>query len=72
MAINRYVEIVREEVLTVKRERRSKRPYGERLTICGRRLHLLDHVHDREANPRVGDPQECPDEPRALPGIIGS
>jgi hypothetical protein len=29
-------------------------------------------VNDRQANPRVGDPQECPDEPRALLRIISS
>ncbi|HEY1888178.1 MAG TPA: hypothetical protein VGG86_19335, partial [Roseiarcus sp.] len=39
--------------------------------ICGRRPHLLDHMNDRRANPRVGDPQECPDEPRALLGTMG-
>lgn len=42
------------------------------LTIRRRRLHVLDHLDDREANPWVGDPQECPDEPCALLGVVGS
>jgi len=43
---------------------------SDRLAICRRRLHLLDHMNDRQANPRVGDPQECPNEPRAQLGVI--
>ena len=42
-----------------------------RLRNRGRVSHLLDHLNDRHANPRVGDPQECSDESRTLLGIIG-
>jgi hypothetical protein len=56
---------------------RGRAPGGDelvgqtRLTLFRRRPHLLDHVNDGKANFRVGDPQECPDEPGALEGIIG-
>jgi hypothetical protein len=42
----------------------------DRLTICGSISHLLDHLNDRQAHHRVGDPQECPDKPCALFRII--
>jgi hypothetical protein len=28
----------------------------DRLTICGRIFHLLDHLNDRQANPWIDDP----------------
>jgi hypothetical protein len=41
-------------------ESRAMRPIftleRDRLTIRGSRPNLLDHVNDRQANPRVGDP----------------
>ena len=40
------------------------------VTICESRTNVLDHLDDLHTNRRVGDPKECADETRALPGII--